>query len=257
MRVLNNYRLVTLLELLEHNAEAFCRLSSLIGQMIIGMRYNSAPAVRALGELGELQRETERLGLLSSTKQLQRIYVAIENNQFSNISSLLEELYNRLRDDLGCRVFVAVPIEFIEYYKQEKAPFGSLVDDAFPHSVEDIAEAAKCLSLGRSTAVIFHLMRAMEQAVAVLSKALGVDLLKKGGQEKTWGALLNEFQAKIDSLPPSDRPKWRESYALLHSVKSAWRNDTMHPKQTYTIEEAHTIYNAVKAFMNDLAPLVS
>jgi hypothetical protein len=44
--------------------------------------------------------------------------------------------------------------------------------------------------------------------------------------------------------------------AHLQSVRLAWRNEVMHPKQTYTRQEAFDIFNASKAFMVQLAELV-
>jgi hypothetical protein len=43
--------------------------------------------------------------------------------------------------------------------------------------------------------------------------------------------------------------------AYLHHVKDAWRNTTMHPKRTYTEEEAERIFENAKAFMQGLAKL--
>jgi hypothetical protein len=42
----------------------------------------------------------------------------------------------------------------------------------------------------------------------------------------------------------------------LYAVKLAWRNEVMHPKVTYTSEEARRVLDAVKAFIEDLAAIV-
>ena len=39
-------------------------------------------------------------------------------------------------------------------------------------------------------------------------------------------------------------------------MKLAWRNEVMHPKQTYTEEEALEVFAASKAFMRELASVV-
>ena len=39
------------------------------------------------------------------------------------------------------------------------------VNDKFPSAAFDIDEAGKCLAIGRSTAAVFHLMRALETAI--------------------------------------------------------------------------------------------
>jgi len=57
------YRLVTLLEILETSAEAFWRLSSILGQIIIRLENNQITTENmstVSGSLGELMREAER-----------------------------------------------------------------------------------------------------------------------------------------------------------------------------------------------------
>ena len=51
------------------------------------------------------------------------------------------------------------------------------------------------------------------------------------------------------------KAKYGAVLAHLNSVRIAWRNEVMHPKQSYTREEAHTIFQAVRAFMIYLAEL--
>ena len=165
---------------------------------------------------------------------------------------MILELYNRLHDDLEARVFISIPAELTPLYQQDECAFGRNVADAFPLAIEDIGEASKCLALGRSTAAVFHLMRAMECAVQRLSTKLEIQNV-----DREWGKLLSDIAKAIEAMPKgADRNKWSESHTHLYHVKQAWRNDTMHPKQTYTFEEAKAIFEAVKAFMNDLSALV-
>ncbi len=42
----------------------------------------------------------------------------------------------------------------------------------------------------------------------------------------------------------------------LYNVKLAWRNEVMHPKQTYTLEDAHKIFQSVDTFTRDLASVL-
>jgi len=44
--------------------------------------------------------------------------------------------------------------------------------------------------------------------------------------------------------------------ANLYAVKLAWRNEVMHPKQTYTEEEATGLATAVKTFVADILNVV-
>jgi hypothetical protein len=65
---------------------------------------------------------------------------------------------------------------------------------------EDIAEAAKCLALGRTTACVFHLMRVMEMAVVRLGKKLKVTVRDKHDKELAWGPILGNIGKAIEAL---------------------------------------------------------
>lgn len=99
---------------------------------------------------------------------------------------------------------------------------------------------------------VFHLMRAMEAAVKALALRVGAAHV-----EKEWGKLLSDISTAIEAMPKgAERDRWSESHSHLYHVKQAWRNDTMHPKKTYTEEEARTVYQAVRSFMTHLASLL-
>jgi hypothetical protein len=44
-----------------------------------------------------------------------------------------------------------------------------------------------------------------------------------------------------------------ELSAQLYVVKVAWRNEVMHPKQTYTAEEADNVFRSPRTFVRELA----
>jgi hypothetical protein len=92
----------------------------------------------------------------------------------------------------------------------------------------------------------------MECAVQALAKETGISDV-----EKEWGKLLSDLAAKIEKMPKgAKRDAWSESHSHLYHVKQAWRNSTMHPKRTYTEEEAMEVFGAVKSFMRHLSGLV-
>jgi hypothetical protein len=127
----------------------------------------------------------------------------------------------------------------------------------FPKAQEDLARAGDCLALQQSTAVVFHLMRAMEVVVQRLGKKLGVT-----NTDKEWGKILSDVHRAIEKMPngtPKEKTKrnaWSEAHANLYHVKQAWRNETMHPKQTYDRAEALAVYTSMQVFMTHLAKLV-
>jgi hypothetical protein len=130
----------------------------------------------------------------------------------------------------------------------------------FPKLTEDIDEAGKCLFFGRYTAVVFHLMRVMEVGVRRLARLLRTNV----NLDQAWGIILQPIDTAIVALPggvaATDKEKKRkakfsEVAVFLRHVKDAWRNDTMHPKRTYTEEEANRVFEIVKAFVQSLVKL--
>jgi hypothetical protein len=104
-------------------------------------------------------------------------------------------------------------------------------------------------------------MRVMEAAVQRLARKLRkytVTVHDKDGIILPWGQLLRNINNQaIQHMPKGTlRDQWSEACTLLFHVKNAWRNDTMHPADKYTIEEAKKVLYAVKSFMEFLASLV-
>jgi hypothetical protein len=249
----SRFDLVSLMELLKYNAEACCRLCGLVGQMVIVLNNSSDfpdTIVEPLGStLGELMLEAEKLQLRSAMQQLVRIKGMIDARDVNtrSMATLMIEVQNRLVDDLSARLFLAVPSRQEHFYKQEQPLFGDDVENKFGQMSEDIAEAGKCISMNRNTAAVFHLMRVMEIGVQRFGDKLGVTLV----QEKVWQVILDQTNAAIRKMDPK-QPKtkaYAEAASHLYNVKVAWRNEVMHPKQTYTDEEAMAIFGNVRTFI--------
>jgi hypothetical protein len=174
---------------------------------------------------------------------------------------LLEELYSRVMGQLKRRYFLYLPLSDVDYFT-DKCPFGRDVADALPGAAYDIEEASKCYATDRHTACVFHLMRVMELGVAHLAKAL---MKAKIDLDRPWGAILGDIDAAIKALPGAkhgakrkDKSRFNmfsEAAAHLRHVKNAWRDTTMHPKRTYTKEEAKDLLANVKSFVQSLVSL--
>ena len=124
------YRLVTLLEILQFNAEAFCRLSSVVGQMLVILEQGRIPAVDAMGgSLGELHREAQRLKLHPVDRQLERIKEHFTGGQatVTTMRPMIVDLYNRLLEEFEGRFLLIISPETVDYYRQSKPLFGSEV----------------------------------------------------------------------------------------------------------------------------------
>jgi hypothetical protein len=169
------------------------------------------------------------------------------------IIELLSQLERTITWEMEDKLFMYIPPERADRYDQKEL-FGKDVNAKFPTIQYDAAEAGNCFACGRSTAVVFHLMRIMEVGVQVLGNKLGVALT----HEKNWQNILDEVNKAIKKLDQkaATTKELAAASANLYSVKLAWRNEVMHPKDTYTLEEADNLIRQVRIFMEHLAKLV-
>lgn len=166
----------------------------------------------------------------------------------------VRSLQRAIHAELQTATFLQLPVGSSPYY-EDTPQFGEAVASKFPKAITDIQEAGKCFALGRYTASVFHLMRVMEHATQHLGKKLNIAFVA----EKNWHNILDEVDKAIKALPATNshqkgkRNRLAEASAHLRMVKDAWRNDVMHPKETYTDEEAERVFRNVKDFMVHLA----
>lgn len=176
------------------------------------------------------------------------------NSDTDVITTSVEDLRRRLLDQSASMSCLSLSNTERALFESAAPLFGEAVEAKFPNMPEDISEAGKCLALGRSTAAVFHLMRAMELAVRKLGDELNIALV----DEKNWQNILDEVNKAIKALDHKlPRTKALAGAAShLYAVKVAWRNEVMHPKQTYTPEQATAIFDGVRVFVSDLAALL-
>ena len=143
-------------------------------------------------------------------------------------------------------------------FKNDDPLFGEEVFQKFESSREDIEEAGKCLAVGRATASVFHLMRALESAVQKVGDKLGATITDSAGRGLPWGVIAENMKPKIDAMPrgSDEQIKWYRVQSDLVVVNCAWRVPTNHPKETYTLEQATEVFDATKSFMRELSPLL-
>lgn len=177
---------------------------------------------------------------------------ALKYGDAERLQNALEAVRNNFLIQMNSKLILVFDSGHAEYLQSSEPPFGRAVEDAFPKAAAEISEAAMCLAFQRPTATVFHLMRAMELAVQKLADTLGVAKV-----EKEWGKLLADIGSAIEAMPKGkERDTWSSVHSHLYHVKQAWRNDTMHPKTTYTEAEAEAVFAAVKTFMAELVPML-
>lgn len=210
------------------------------------MAANLMKVVESAGALGA------PLTKLAAERAIKRLRSRNNNIKYGELKTFAEEMKNRFKDEVGTAKLYSISEASTKYYKPKGPLFGDLVELRLPQLSDDISEAGKCFGVARYTACGFHLMRAMEAAVKVLSTELGVNDVNRD-----WGTLLSDMNTRIALLPKGEkRDQWSSAHANLYHVKQAWRNPTMHPKRTYTEEEAYELLSAMKAFLKQLAALM-
>ena len=209
----------------------------------------------AKGGLERLRDECVRLRLKASHASVSRMLVTLNDpgGVWRALADDATDLESRLIDELKEMTCFAVEGKAEELYRAEHL-FGNQVAERFPSTVVDVEEAGKCLALDRGTACVFHLMRVLEIGLRALAADLHV-----GKLEENWQKLLDQVRKAVNALPRSTADEKQrlaqrsEAAAHLQNVKDAWRNDVMHPRDIYTVEQAQDVFNHARALMVSLA----
>jgi hypothetical protein len=209
----------------------------------------SITASKLLKVINEGVQDTE-LPLIGPCYRWSRLATA----QFKNLSN---ELGGRVSDSLSVRVFIEIKENDKILFNKSEDIFGEFMNIKFPSSVSDVSEASACLALGRYTASIFHLMRAMEASIPILSRFIGSNYLSERNEILSWGILISNIKVNIDKLPKSAlQDDLYKIHALLHSFNRAFRVKAAHPGELYDEDEARTVFSTVRNYFQELSDLV-
>jgi hypothetical protein len=216
-----------------------------------------------LDSLERLRAACELLKMPQLTPEVVRLQRDLSSKSSVNllsrgpIADRLQHLLERLRDELQHEYFLHVGRADSEYYGKNQL-FGPAVAAKF-NITDDLEAAGNCLAVEQPTACVFHLMRIMERGVHSLGRALKV---KFDPTTQTWFDICN-LASKAATNRPAKTPRQRARNAALaaaaahlQTVRVAWRNGVMHPRQSYSISEAREVYEATRTFMINLAELV-
>jgi hypothetical protein len=209
-----------------------------------------------LSILASVEKHCEIISLKLAAQAAREYRAEIESGRittYSEASEAIGTLDKIIMLQLRENLFMVIAPERAEFYAKPQL-FGEAVNARFSRSQYDIEESGNCYAAGRGTACAFHLMRVMEIALQEFGTALGITLTN----EKEWQNILDQVNKAIKPLPGKDARTIALSQAAAHlyHVKIAWRNPTMHPKITYTLEEAADLIFTVKAFMCELVQVI-
>lgn len=178
--------------------------------------------------------------------------LSLTEERVDDLVSNMEYLLRTFRDEIDARPLFVLPAASANLYDQAQPLFGEAVDQAFPSSAEDIREAGRCMAVGRWTAAVMHLMRALETPLGLLAAHCGV------AAAANWNKQLNEIEVALRACSARDHGAAGEQWAAeaashFRAIKNAWRNRAMHGRDFYDQERATEILEAVRALMRHLA----
>lgn len=223
--------------------------------------YNNESYLHSLDELGEFLLSAE---LVVSKGVVDKIAWHIRRNcTLHTLESEFKRLLSTIRTEIGQQHFYRMTeSERVLFQPDPEHPiFGGAVQDKFPSALYEIDESAKCLALERTTATVFHLMRAMERVLIAIRKCLGLPDPTRLS-DKNWGTILRDIRLEVErrnkpgSLAwknPEDQHLFADLVGSIAAVKLAWRDTTMHVESKYLASEAQEIFAAVRTLMQKIA----
>lgn len=165
----------------------------------------------------------------------------------------IRDLSTQVEIELSAKTVMVLPYGKACYFDGSKNIFPEAARNS--SAEPDMDEAEKCFAVGRYTACVFHLMRVMELYLQAWARKVDIPLERT--YDKQWQQVINDIRGRLKKLYPKEkdpnRVKEEGRLGHLETVKIRWRNPTMHPKATYTEEEAEKIIGAVQAFIEDFS----
>lgn len=205
------------------------------------------------------------LRLSSSLRQFKRIKEALNGVDAkpyplrpAALRVMLTELGTRVSEELEDRLFLFVLPENAALYRLPLEGWGE-TRKKFPSASYDVEEAGRCIALERSTAAVFHLMRALEFGLVALGKTLGIAEEQLSGQN--WDRIIVAIEAAIRKVQLGERHEQKSADTHFYSLaatqfaffKDAWRNYVSHAGVSYNTEQAVGIHRSVRDFMRQIA----
>jgi hypothetical protein len=208
--------------------------------------------------------ERHMLDLRPSWLLMQRMKNAVKRIETESTLTLAEalavlaELQKDVLVELMTPVFLAIPAEKREFFRQTKPAFGQEVYDTFSDARDDIADATRCIALDEPKAAVFHLMCVLEHGLRTLAKQLKIN---KGVEIKEWSTIIDDIEREIKAMRKLKRTPARDKKSQFYSeaasgfihYRDAWRNHAIHSRGEYNEQRAMVIWENVRALMHHLA----
>jgi hypothetical protein len=126
---------------------------------------------------------------------------------YQTLADYIQGIAVTLRRELSLMKIYCLEPTKDSFFALEFSTFGPAFATAFPSAVFEIDEAGKCHALSRSTASVFHLMRAMEVGIGAVAACLQIPPPVKAA-DKNWGKFLKAIKDEMDDRSSSTPPRW-------------------------------------------------
>ena len=216
-----------------------------------------------------LQDLCEQVNLTNAKQKIGLTLSHFEHNpddvDYSSLGADLRNVYDVFMSDLWARIFVQVPEKYREFIDNDLL-FSKAVAENFKGAVPDIREAGNCLSVGSSTAAIFHLMRIAECGLRALAYDRRITLDKdKPIDLATWEDLIKKLEEAEKAIQGFPKTHTREvqldfyhgAMMEVRGFKGKFRNRVMHSRESYDQDEAMSAFTHVREFMCILATRIA
>ena len=207
----------------------------------------------------------EEYGLAASAVTLGRLATVLASSEppaEAELSSLVEEALGRLTDELSLQSILFLDHVDAGLY-QGRVGIDRDVLRAFPSVQDDLAEAAKCLALGRGTATVFHCMRVLQAMLRAVAWDLG-DPLIDAREDDGWAQIVERFERQLRLGAAERSPEWQRRGPLyvdvterLQVLGASWRSATLRPASLYTEEQARAIWSQTQELLRLLSAEVA
>lgn len=268
----NSFGLVTLLEILDHDAQLFCSLMGTLQNMEARLSLCSATDPLPKDSINNMQKCINSLVAKCASLQLNGAlkiinYIRDNYSQYNcgRLSENITMFLSVVNKELGEHIFLIIPEERIRWFNNENS-FGPEVSKAFKKANTDINEAGNCFALGLYTACIFHLMRVAEYGLRALARERNIKLKNKPLEWAEWGPLIRAIEKTVDPIELKAHAGLEKDAALdfyhgtlgdFRAFKDVYRNPVMHPRKTYNKYEAGSAMQHVLGFMRKLSTRIT